>query len=117
MQLLGNVNARNLFPTAIRARPDQNMVDFHLGAPHSPNAQKCGPRLARQNKLTSECCIETGKPMRVRVDRSGKDDPLRPTVARQKIDCRIMPRDPRQDRYRHADKCDHKNRSVPRFEN
>ena len=97
VQLLGHIDARNLFPIAIRLKTDRNAVDFHFGASHSAKTQTRSRRLVHQNKLASECCIKAGKPMRARIYRARKNNPLRPSIMRQKIDCRIMPCNPCQD--------------------
>jgi hypothetical protein len=52
----------------------------------------------------------------MRVNRGRKDDPLGPSIAAQKIDCRIIPRQPSQDRHCRAGKCGYPNRSMPRLE-
>src|SRR5262249_7496271 len=63
-----------------------------------------------------ESCIEAAKPMRTRVDRRRENYPLRPAIARQKINCRIVPRDPRQDRDCGAGTRSHSKRSMPWLE-
>jgi hypothetical protein len=55
--------------------------------------------------------------MRARVDRSRKNYPLRSSIARQKIDGWIIPREPSQDRNSRAGKCDDPNCSMPPLEN
>src|SRR5204862_2681996 len=80
VQLLAHIDARNLFPIAIRLRADGNVVDFHLGASHSAKTQTRSRRRVRQNKLAPEACIEAGKPMRARIHRARNNKPLRPSM-------------------------------------
>jgi hypothetical protein len=96
VQLVGHIDARNLFPIAILLKTDWKAVDFHFGASHSAKTQTRYRRLVHQNKLATECCIKAGKPMRARIHRATKNNPVRPAIMRQKIDCPIMPRNPRQ---------------------
>src|SRR4029077_2377078 len=104
-------------PTAIRPKVNRSAIDFHFRAPHCANAQKRPRRSIRQIKLPPECRVETGEPVRVRVNCSRKDYPLRPFITAQKIDGRITPGDPRKDRYRDTCKRSYPNRSMPWFEN
>jgi hypothetical protein len=117
VQLPGNVNVPNLFPIAIWWNTNGGAVDFYFGATHRTNAQMRRRWPVRQSKLPPECCVEAGKPMRVRVDRRRKNYPLRPSIVPQEVDCRIFPRHPSQDRHSRAGKYDDPNCSMPPLEN
>ena len=82
VQQFRGIGAHHLFPIAIRRKMNRRAVDLHFGAPHCTNGQKRCPWLVGQNKLAPECCVEVGKPMRVRVSRRRQYDPLRSAIAR-----------------------------------
>src|SRR5258705_4820125 len=115
LQLVADLCGRNLLPVAIRRKAYGDAVDVHVGASHCANAQTRCRRSIRQSKLAAECCVETGKPMYVCINCSRKNYPLCPSIAAQKIDCRIIPRDPYQNRHREGSKCDYPNRRMPRL--
>src|SRR6266480_3580797 len=87
-----------------------------FGAPHCANTQSRGRRSVRQNKLAPERCVETGEPMRVGVNCSRKDYPLGSFITAQKIDSRIIPGDPCEDRQPDTCKGGYPNRSMPWLE-
>src|SRR5215510_4376009 len=116
MQLRGDIGGRDLFPIPIRFKSNGSAVDFYFGAPHCTNAQMRCCRLFRQKEFAPECRVEAGDPMSACIRGSWKDDPFCPSIARQKIDRRITPGDPCQERHYEAGKYDKKNCSMTRFE-
>jgi hypothetical protein len=117
LQLFCNLRGHDFLPIAIQRKAYGNAIDFHLRPPHCAHAQTRNRGPIHQYKLVPERCIEAAKPMCACVDRGWKNDPLRPPIARQKIDCRIIPCKPSQHRHRHAGKCGDPNCSTPWLEN
>jgi hypothetical protein len=117
VQLLGHLNTCNLFPIAVRRKANGSTVDFYFDAPHCTDAQMGDRWSVRQSKFVPECCVETGKPMRMRVNRRRKNDPFCLSVPPQKIDRRIGPRDPCENGHRDDRKSADQNCSMPGLEN